>query len=74
VNQGPIWGRLLKKTRGQQSRATVPLKVIGQPLGTFERVLESHWEMPKCYWIASGQFSVGFGKPLGNAKIPTVSQ
>jgi hypothetical protein len=25
VNQGPIWGRLLKKTRGRQSRATVPL-------------------------------------------------
>ncbi len=26
MNQGPIWGRLLKKTRGRQSRATVPLK------------------------------------------------
>jgi hypothetical protein len=25
VNQGPVWGRLLKKTRGRQSRATVPL-------------------------------------------------
>ncbi len=25
MNQGPIWGRLLKKTRGRQSRATVPL-------------------------------------------------
>ena len=27
MNQGPIWGRLLKKTRGRQSRATVPLKL-----------------------------------------------
>ncbi len=26
MNQGPIWGRLLKKTRGRQSRAIVPLK------------------------------------------------
>ncbi len=26
MNQGPIWGRLLKKTRGRQSRATVPLR------------------------------------------------
>jgi hypothetical protein len=25
VNHGPIWGRLLEKTRGRQSRATVPL-------------------------------------------------
>ncbi len=26
VNQGPILGRLLKKNRGRQSRATVPLR------------------------------------------------
>ncbi len=26
MNHGPIWGRLLKKTRGRQSRATVPLR------------------------------------------------
>ncbi len=26
MNQGPIWGRLLKKTRGRKSRATVPLR------------------------------------------------
>ncbi len=25
MNQGPIWGRFMKKTRGQKSRATVPL-------------------------------------------------
>jgi hypothetical protein len=31
VNQGPIWGRLLKKTRGRQSRATVPLNQINIP-------------------------------------------
>jgi hypothetical protein len=26
MNQGPISGRFMKKTRGQKSRATVPLK------------------------------------------------
>ncbi len=28
MNQGPIWGRLLKKTRGRKSRATVPLNDV----------------------------------------------
>jgi hypothetical protein len=28
MNQGPIWGRFMKKTRGQKSRATVPLRTI----------------------------------------------
>jgi hypothetical protein len=32
------------------------LKVIGKTLGTAKRVQKSHWEMPKDYWIASGQF------------------
>jgi hypothetical protein len=50
------------------------LKVIGQPLGTAKRVLESRWEMPKGYWIASGQFLEGNGKLLGNAKLPAISQ
>jgi hypothetical protein len=40
------------------------LKVIEQPLGTAERVVKSHWEMPKGYWIASGQFLEGIGKLL----------
>jgi hypothetical protein len=31
------------------------LKIIGQPLGT----AESRQEMPKGYWIASGQFLEG---------------
>jgi hypothetical protein len=26
VNSGTIWGRFVEKTRGQKSRATVPLK------------------------------------------------
>jgi hypothetical protein len=26
--------------------------------------------MPKDYWIGSGQFLEGIGKPLGNAQIP----
>jgi hypothetical protein len=50
------------------------LKVIGQPLGTAKRVLESHWEMPKGYCIVFGQFFEGIGKPLGNAQIPPASQ
>ncbi len=50
------------------------LKVIGQPLGTAKKVLESRWEMPKGYWIASGQFLEGIGKPLGKAQIPAISQ
>jgi hypothetical protein len=29
------------------SRWEMLLKVIGQPLGTAKRVLESRWEMPK---------------------------
>ncbi len=28
MNQEPIWGRFMKKTRGQKSRATVPLIII----------------------------------------------
>jgi hypothetical protein len=50
------------------------LKVIGQLLGTAKRVWESRWEMPKGYWIASGQFLESTGKPLGNAQIPVVNQ
>jgi hypothetical protein len=50
------------------------LKVIGQLLGTAKRVLESHWEMPKGYWITSGQFLEGIGKPLGNTQILAISQ
>jgi hypothetical protein len=30
--------------------------------------------MPKGYWAASGKFSKGIGKPLGNAQIPKTSQ
>jgi hypothetical protein len=50
------------------------LKASGQPLGTAKRVWESRWEMPKGYWIASGQFVEGIGKPLGNAQISAISQ
>jgi hypothetical protein len=50
------------------------LKVVGQPLGTAKRVLESHWEMPKGYCKSSGQFLKGIGKPLGNAQIPPIVQ
>jgi hypothetical protein len=46
------------------------LKVIGQPLGTTKRVLKSRWEIPKGYWITSGQFLEGIGKPLGMPKFP----
>jgi hypothetical protein len=41
---------------------------------TAKRVWESRWEMHKGYWIASGQFLEGIGKPLQNAQIPVVSQ
>jgi hypothetical protein len=50
------------------------LKAIGQLLITAKRVLESHWEMPKGYWIASEQFLESIGKPMGNAQIPAVGQ
>jgi hypothetical protein len=50
------------------------LKVIGHVLVTAERVMENRWEMPKGYWMASGQFLEVLGKPLGNAQIPTLSQ
>ncbi len=50
------------------------LNVIGQLLGTDKRVLESRWEMPKGYWIASGEFLEDIGKPLGNVRIPAISQ
>jgi hypothetical protein len=56
------------------SRWEMFLKVIGQPLGTAKRVLESRWEMPKGYWIASEQFLEDIGKLLGNAQIPAISQ
>jgi hypothetical protein len=56
------------------SRWEMLLKVIGQSLGTAERVLKSRWKMPKGYWIASGQFLEGVGKPLGNSQIPAISQ
>jgi hypothetical protein len=50
------------------------LKAIGQPLGTVNSEQESRWEMPKGYWIASGQFLEGTGTPLGNAQISIFSQ
>jgi hypothetical protein len=56
------------------SRWEMLLKVIGQPLGTAKMVLESRWEMPKGYCIASGQFLEGIVKLLGNAQIPAISQ
>jgi hypothetical protein len=31
MNEGPICGRFIKKTRGQKSRATVPLKIRTGP-------------------------------------------
>jgi hypothetical protein len=34
MNQGPIWGQFMKKTRGQKSRATVPLKKADQYIDT----------------------------------------
>jgi hypothetical protein len=37
------------------------LKAVGQPLGTSKRVYESCYEMPKGYWIASGEFLKGIG-------------
>jgi hypothetical protein len=39
----------------------MPIKAVGQPLGTSKRVEESRWEMRKGYWIASGQFLEGIG-------------
>jgi hypothetical protein len=50
------------------------IKAVEQPLGITKRVKESHWEMAKGYWKASGHFIKGTGKPLGNAQMPTVSQ
>jgi hypothetical protein len=50
------------------------LNIIGQPLGTAKRVLESRWEMPKGYWIASGKFLEGIGNPLGNVQILAIGQ
>jgi hypothetical protein len=50
------------------------LKAIGQPLGIAKKILESCWEMPKCYCMAAGQFLKGRGKRLGNAQIPAISQ
>jgi hypothetical protein len=41
VNQGPIWGRLLKKTRGRQSRATVPLSAKSTLLHIWQATLEA---------------------------------
>jgi hypothetical protein len=51
------------------SRLEMLLKAIVQPLGIANRVQESCWEMSKVYWIGSGQFLEGIGKPLGNAQI-----
>jgi hypothetical protein len=43
MNQGPIGGRFMKKTRGQKTRATVPLMALAyltNPIyGTFEQRL-----------------------------------
>jgi hypothetical protein len=42
------------------------LNAVGQYLGTAKEVEESHWEMLKSYWKASGQFLKGIGKLPGN--------
>jgi hypothetical protein len=49
-------------------------KAVGQPLGTTKGVWEIHWEMPKGYYKAAGQFLKGIGKLLGNAQISTIDQ
>jgi hypothetical protein len=48
VNQGPIWGRLLKKekkNRGRQSRATVPLITTTIKKNVAEITDAHHWFM-----------------------------
>jgi hypothetical protein len=35
-------------------------------------ILESQWEMPKGYSIASGQFLKNIGKPLRNTQITPI--
>ncbi len=47
MNQGPIWGRLLKKTRGRQSRATVPLRQEGLYIAG----LELAWPSVKAFEV-----------------------
>jgi hypothetical protein len=50
------------------------LKEIGEPLGNAKKVLESDWEMPKGYWIVSGQFLEAIGKLLRNAQVELISK
>jgi hypothetical protein len=38
------------------SRREMLLKVIGQPLGTAKRVLDSRWVLLKGYWKAAGKY------------------
>ncbi len=44
------------------------LKVIRQLLGNAKMVYESHWDIPKDFWIASGQFLKASIQPLRNAQ------
>ncbi len=70
-NTQSLLDRLYRKATGKYPKA------IGQPL------VDSHWallkgqesrlELPKGFWIASGKFLKGVGKPQGNALI-TISQ
>ncbi len=45
MNQGAIWGRFMKKTRGQKSRATVPLK-WKRPLASVRSASTYDWSAP----------------------------
>ncbi len=60
MNQGPIWGRLLKKTRGRQSRATVPLRVTPSNVGDRQVDIKRLQESTPAVF----QRKRGFGKRL----------
>jgi hypothetical protein len=49
-------------------------KAVGQLLDTAKWVSKSRWEMPKGYWISSGQFGKNNGMLLRNAQILAGSQ
>jgi hypothetical protein len=56
------------------SRWEMLLKVRASGWALLKGYRKAYWEMPEDYWIASGQFLEGIGKPLGKAQSPAVSQ
>ncbi len=69
MNQGSIWGRLLKKTRGRQSRATVPLTGHQLTVETCTWDIGQHWTRDTSWSQDTGHYVLATGLSILDTRI-----